>query len=109
MAYLAEVEQVVMLAVTHLGEGAYGVAVRNEIRERTGRALSLGSVYSTLYRLEEKGYLRSARGAPTPERGGRAKRLFRVEPAGTAALVATRRMLARMWEGADLVPGLGSS
>jgi PadR family transcriptional regulator PadR len=106
MEYLAELEQVVMLAVAHLGDGAYGVAVRNEIRERTGRSVSLGSVYSTLYRLEEKGYLRSERGEPTPERGGRAKRLFRVERTGAVALSATRQMLDRMWEGAELVAGL---
>ena len=105
--YLAELEQVVMLAVGHLGEGAYGVAVRNEIRERTGRSMSLGAVYSTLYRLEGKGYLRSERGEPTPERGGRAKRLFRVEASGVAALAATRRMLERMWAGTELVAGLG--
>ena len=109
MDYLGELEQVVVLAVAHLGDGAYGVAVRNEIRRRTGRSLSLGAVYSTLYRLEDKGYLSSWRGEPTAERGGRAKRLFRVEAAGASALGATRRMLERMWEGAELIPRLGLS
>jgi PadR family transcriptional regulator PadR len=77
------------------------VAVRNEIEDRAGRSLSLGAVYSTLYRLEEKGYLSSSRGEPTAERGGRAKRVFVVEAPGVAALDRTRRMLERMWEGAE--------
>lgn len=102
--YLGELEQVVMLAVAQLGAGAYGVTVRREIEERTGRSLSHGAVYSTLYRLEEKGYLSSWRGEATPERGGRAKRLFRVEPAGARALSDTRRMLDRMWSGVELRP-----
>ena len=110
--YLGELEQVVMLAVARLGSGAYGVAVRNEIEERGGRTMSLGSVYSTLYRLEEKGYLRSSRGEPTAERGGRAKRVFEMEAPGVAALQRTRRMLERMWEGAEpalrLSPSCGS-
>jgi PadR family transcriptional regulator PadR len=99
--YLGELEQVVMLAVARLGPGAYGVAVRNEIEGRAGRSLSLGAVYSTLYRLEEKGYLTSSRGEPTAERGGRAKRVFAVEAPGLEALDRTRRMLDRMWEGAE--------
>lgn len=102
--YLGELEQAVLLAVAHLGDEAYGVTVRREIESRTGRSLSLGAVYSTLYRLESKGLVSSSRGEPTPERGGRAKRLFTVEAAGSRSLWATRRMLERMWEGADLTP-----
>ena len=99
--YLGELEQVVLLAVARLGPGAYGVAVRNEIDARAGRSLSLGAVYSTLYRLEEKGYLTSSRGEPTAERGGRAKRVYELEAPGVEALGRTRRMLERMWEGAE--------
>ena len=106
--YLGELELVVMLAVARLGAGAYGVAVRNEIEERSGRSLSLGAIYSTLYRLEEKGFVRSDRGEPTAERGGRAKRLYRVEASGARAVTATRRMFERMWTGTELVPRLGS-
>lgn len=107
--YLGELELVVMLAVARLGEGAYGVAVRNEIEERAGRSLSLGAVYSTLYRLEDKGHLTSAHGEPTPERGGRAKRLYRVEATGARSVVETRRMLERMWEGTEAVPRLAEA
>lgn len=106
---LGELQQLVLLAVVRLGEGAYGVAVRDEIEDRTGRRVSLGSVYSTLYRLEERGYVSSGRGEPTPERGGRAKRLFRVEAAGSEALLETRRALGRMWAGAELPSGLEAS
>ena len=102
--YLGEFEQVVLLAVAHLGGGGYGVTVREEIEARTGRSLTLGAVYSTLNRLESKGLVTSRRGEPTAERGGRAKRLYRVEAAGAAALEATRQMLDRMWEGAELSP-----
>jgi DNA-binding PadR family transcriptional regulator len=101
--FLGELEQLVMLAVARLGGEGYGVVVRDEIADRTGRTLSLGAIYSTLYRLEEKGYLSSRRGEPTAERGGRAKRLFRVEPAGVRILAATRRMQDRMWEGVEPV------
>lgn len=101
--FLGGLEQVVLLAVAHLGEEAYGVTVRQEIERRTGRSLSLGAIYSTLYRLESKGLVSSRLGESTPERGGRAKRLFGVETEGERALGATRRMLERMWEGAEPV------
>lgn len=107
--YLGELELVVLLAVARLADDAYGVSVREEIEGRSGRALSLGAVYSTLYRLEEKGHVSSGRGEPTAERGGRAKRLYRVEASGARAAAETRRMLERMWEGTELVPRLGSA
>jgi PadR family transcriptional regulator PadR len=102
--YLGELEQVVLLAVARLDGEGYGVTLRREIEARSGRSVSLGSVYTTLYRLEEKGYVVSTRGEPRSSRGGRARRLFRIEPEGTEALLATRRMLDRMWEGAELEP-----
>lgn len=99
--YLGEFEQVVLLALLHLGEPGYGVEVRREIQERVGRLTSIGALYSTLNRLEEKGYVRSWLGDPTPERGGKAKRYFRVEIAGRAALRRSRQMLLGMWQGLD--------
>jgi len=83
---LGEFEQLVLLALLRLGEGAYGVSVRDEIAERTGRSVSLGSVYTTLGRLEAKRLVRATLGAPTPERGGRRKKFYRVLPAGERAL-----------------------
>lgn len=99
---LGEFEQVVLLAVAQLEGEGYGVTIRREIEERAGRDVSVGAVYATLSRLEEKGMLSSWEGDPEPRRGGRARRHYRLEPAGARALRAARGMLDRMWEGVDL-------
>lgn len=93
---LGELEQLVLLAVIQLARDAYGPSVREAIAERTGIQLARGTVYVTLDRLERKGYLTSAFGDPTPERGGKAKRLFRITANGKQALAAAERALARM-------------
>lgn len=82
-----------------LGPASYGVTIRREIESRTGRKVSLGSIYPTADRLETKGYLTSFHGEPTNLRGGRSKRHFRLEPAGMAVLRRSWKTLARMWEG----------
>ncbi len=99
--YLGEFEQIVMLAVLRLGKNAYGVTVWEEIERRTGRSVVIGAVYATLERLETKRYISSRVGESTPERGGRAKRFFRITAQGTAALERSRKMLASMWSGLD--------
>jgi DNA-binding PadR family transcriptional regulator len=101
--YLGEFEHIVLLAVLRVGIEAYGVTVRQEIQFRTKRDVSLGAVYATLDRLEAKGYVRSHRGDPTPERGGRSKRFFRVTGKGMAAVNRTQRALQSMPEGLALV------
>lgn len=84
---LGEFEQVVLLAVLRLGErGAYGVSIREEISERTKRKPAPGAIYTTLDRLERKGFVSSAVGEATPMRGGKAKRYYRVSARGQAAL-----------------------
>lgn len=83
---LASLEQLVLLAVMRLEPDAYAVSVRDEIRNRTSRSISRGAVYVTLDRLQRKGYLRSELGPSTPERGGKAKRIFALEAEGLAAL-----------------------
>lgn len=100
--HLGEFEQIVLLAVVRLGENAYGVPVRREIEKRTRRSLTVGALYRTLDRLEEKGYVKSWFGDPLPERGGRSKRYFRVEALGVRALRQSRDQLAAMWDGVDL-------
>jgi PadR family transcriptional regulator, regulatory protein PadR len=100
--YLGEFEHVVVLALLRLDDRAYGVTVRQEIEFRIHREVSIGAVYATLDRLETKGYVKSHRGDPTPERGGRSKRFFRVTARGVAALNRTHRALQRMTEGLDL-------
>jgi DNA-binding PadR family transcriptional regulator len=100
--YLGEFEQIVLLALLRVGKDAYGVPVRREIEKQTRRSVSIGALYRTLDRLEGKGLVASRTGDPTPERGGRAKRYFRVEPLGLHALRRTRDALAVMWDGLDL-------
>src|ERR1700678_753853 len=101
--YLGEFEHIVVLALLRLGERAYGVTVRQEIEFRTKREVSIGAVYATLDRMETKGYVKSHRGDPTPERGGRAERLFRVTAKGVAAVSRTHRALESMTEGLGFI------
>ena len=103
--YLGEFEQIVLLGLLQLGDEAHGVAIRQEIERRSARPASIGSVYATLERMENKGYVASRMGAPTPQRGGRAKRHYRVLRAGRKALETSRRMMARMSEGLLLDAG----
>lgn len=95
--YLGEFELMVLLAVLRMGEGAYGVAVVRELRTLRGREVALGSVYAALERLERRGLARSWMGEATPERGGRAKRFFRVTNEGLRAVRETRKVLDRLW------------
>lgn len=96
---LGEFEQTILLAIVHLGEDAYGAAIRREIEARTGRDVAVGALYTTLERLERKRFVTSAMSAPFAERGGRARRQFALRPAGAAALKRSRDVLARMWNG----------
>jgi DNA-binding PadR family transcriptional regulator len=99
--HLGEFEHIVLLAVLRLADDAYGVSIRREITLRTQRELTVGSLYSTLDRLESKGLLRSRTGDPTPERGGRSKRYFRVTAAGLRMLRESRQVINAMWEGLE--------
>lgn len=99
MAGPGELEQFVLLALLQLGNDAHGEAVRSELAKRAGRRVSLSTVYVTLMRMQEKGWVRSWLGEPESRRGGKAKRLFAVQPAGRRALEATHHAMQRMWEG----------
>jgi DNA-binding PadR family transcriptional regulator len=101
--FLGEFEQMVLMAVLHLGDQAYAVTIREEIERRTGRAASRGAIYITLERLEKKGYLESWLADPTPERGGRAKRYHRVSASGATALKRSLAALEKMWQGLEPV------
>lgn len=96
---MGEFEQIVLLALLQLDNHAYGMEVRDEIEARASRDVSIGALYRTLARLESKGFVSHSLGDPQPERGGRARKFFRVEEPGLQALTATRRTLDRMWEG----------
>lgn len=101
MSALGELETLILLATLRLGADAYGVSIRDEIEERTGRRLTRGAIYTALRRLESKGFLASELGDPTPERGGRAKRFVSVTGAGLAEVRAATRDLDRMRAGLD--------
>jgi PadR family transcriptional regulator len=103
--YLGEFEQLVLLTLLRLGAAGYGVSVREELRLRARRSVSLGTVYKTLLRLEAKGLVTTHLGEPTPERGGRRKKYYGVTAAGRRALAhslaAIRKLsqgLAAAWE-----------
>ena len=99
--YLGEFEQVVLLAVARLKADAYGMSVRTEIAERTGREVTIGAMYATLDRLVAKGYLRSRDDAPQ----GRPRRFFAITAAGVEALESARELQTRMWAGLRLPKG----
>ncbi|HLJ15684.1 MAG TPA: PadR family transcriptional regulator [Bryobacteraceae bacterium] len=82
---LGEFEYLLLTAAVRLGEDAYGAAIRQEIEHTTNRRCSIGALYTTLDRLEKKGYLKTWMGQATPERGGRAKRMVRVTAKGIQA------------------------
>lgn len=96
---LGEFEQLVLLALLRLGHEAYGVTIRTELESRAGRPVSLAAVYTTLERLERKGYVCHHLGPSTPERGGRRKKFFQLEPLGARALGESYATIKRMTEG----------
>jgi len=104
-SHLGEFEQHVLAALLRLRDNAYGVTIRREIAERTGRDVAIGAVYATLDRLERKGFVSSRAGESTPERGGRAKRYFKVEAPGIRALSESWWMSDRMRDGLPVPVG----
>jgi PadR family transcriptional regulator, regulatory protein PadR len=98
---LGEFEQMVLLAILHLGDEVYGVPIVDEIERRTGRTVAPAAVYITLRRLEQKGLLSSWMSDPTPERGGKARRCVKVTRAGLTLLRESRQVIDQMWKGLD--------
>ena len=96
---LGEFEQLVLLAILRLGADAYGMNIRREIEERAGRPTSIGALYLTLDRLEQKKFIQSDLGEATPERGGRAKRFFTINPSGRVMLGKSLGAVKRMADG----------
>jgi PadR family transcriptional regulator PadR len=98
---LGEFEQLVLMAIVRLDDEAYGATIRREIEARTARRLSISAVYTTLDRLQHKGFVRSWIGEPTGERGGRRRKYFALEPAGARALRAAYRAYTGMAVGLE--------
>jgi DNA-binding PadR family transcriptional regulator len=107
-SYLTDFELMLLLAILRLGDGAYGAPIAREIETLGERPVMLGAVYTGLERLEANGLVSSTIGEPTPARGGRAKKYFRVTSAGARAVKQTRRALTNLWAGV-LEPGGGRS
>lgn len=101
-SYLGEFEELVLLAILKLGPDAYGMKVRQLIEEVGERHTSIGAIYTTLDRLEEKGFVSSFQGEATAERGGRAKKYFKVEGTGMKALKEVHRVRGKMVLGLDI-------
>jgi PadR family transcriptional regulator PadR len=95
---IGDFEQLILLALVRLGADAYGASLRTEIERRTGRTISAGALYTALDRMEKRGLVVSRLGDPTPERGGKRKRLYTLQPTG-------ERALARVYESLRLMAG----
>src|SRR4029453_7558730 len=93
---IGDFEQLILFALVRLGPDAYGVTIRGEIEARAGRTISPGALYTALDRLEKRALVSSRLGEPTPQRGGKRKRLYAVQPAG-------ERALARVYESIRLM------
>lgn len=96
---LGEFEYLMLTAAARLGNEAYGAAIRQEIEDATGTPCSIGALYTTLDRLEGKGLIKTWMGDPTPERGGRPKRMVRVTPKGVEAATSFYNAVRRVSRG----------
>lgn len=100
--FLGEFEQFILLAILKLGENAYGSTIRQLLADTIQRDVTIGALYTTLERLEKKGLLESKMGEATAERGGRAKKYFKVSAQGQSSLKRSKQALNSMWQGVAL-------
>jgi PadR family transcriptional regulator, regulatory protein PadR len=103
--HLTDFELMILLAILRIGDQAYGVPIAREIEETGRRSVLLGAIYTALDRLEENGLVTSTYGDPTPERGGRAKRFFKVTGKGLTAVKETQRAFTALWSGIARLKG----
>jgi PadR family transcriptional regulator PadR len=103
MKLISRIDELILIAIWKLGKNAYGMAVREEIMRATGVNWLLGAIYGPLARLHRQGLVVSARGEPTPERGGRAKVYYELTPAGRTALRKIQEVSAEIWRGAGKI------
>jgi len=97
-SYLGEFEYCVLLSILQLKDDAYGVTIRLQLKTAIDRNVSMGAMYSTIERLERKGFIQSRKSEPLPERGGKPKRLVKVTSLGHKELLATKNRMDIMWE-----------
>src|SRR6187401_2508312 len=103
--HLTDFELMILLAILRIGEQAYGVPIADEIEETGGRPVLVGAIYAALDRLEDNGLVTSSYGDPTPERGGKAKRFFKVTGKGLRAVKETQRAFTALWNGIPELKG----
>jgi DNA-binding PadR family transcriptional regulator len=94
----SKAEEMVLLAILRLGEEAYAVSIRKQIRQEAGKDYTYGTLYGLLRQMDRKGYLRKTKGDPLPRRGGRGRTYFRLTPAGGRALKAAVELQRRIWK-----------
>ena len=99
--FISRSEEFLLLAVWRLKENAYGVTIRNQIKEATGKSWAYGALFVMLRRLEKKGYLTSHFADPSPQRGGKSKRIFQLLPQGVKALKEVRKVQESVWSGIE--------
>lgn len=103
--YLSSLELMVLLGAMRAGRDASGIPIAREVAAASGREVALGSIYAALARLEEEGMISSTLGSPTPERGGRAKAIFRLTARGLQEVRAAQAALVRLWSGLPELQG----
>lgn len=96
--FIGEFEEIVLLTVMIMGDEAYGVGIKREIENRTGRSVSIGALHTALQRMTDKGFVRSELGAATAERGGKRKRFFQVTDAGIELLERSKEDRMKLWQ-----------
>ena len=106
MEFLTRMEEILLLTVHRLDPQAYGVTIRAAVEELLGKSVSVGAVYVPLDRLAERGYLAASYSDPTPERGGRRKKYFKLTQEGLKILQETKSLNDALWEN---IPSLGSA
>ena len=99
--YLGEFEELVLLTIAVLHDGAYGVAIKNELEKQTKRTISIGAVHASTNRLEDKGYLESEFGEVTKARGGKRKKYYKVTVYGQKALKTAMDLRRQLWDQVD--------
>ena len=102
---ISNFELMVMLALIRIGDEAYGVPISLEIEEHSGHEVAFGSVYAALDRLQNRGFVTSTVGEPTAERGGRARKYFRMTGKGMKVVQETQQTLMRLWKGMPKLEG----
>jgi len=101
MKEISKAEEMVLLAIWRLGDKAYGVSIRRQIRKDAGKDYTYGTLYGLLRQMDHKGYIQRIKGDPLPKKGGRSKSYFRLAPGGIRALQDAIELHNRMWKDID--------